>query len=80
MLWYTEVTWECVGLSCYYLAGLGRGAVEKAQAETGCAAVGAHLLAIETPQENAVLNDLLAQPSKRGVVGSEGGGGAYKPP
>ena len=61
---YLEVKWECLGSSCYTMSYV-RTVVTKAEAEGICQAMGAHLMAPETEQENNFLTNLAYRSGKR---------------
>ena len=70
----TEVEWECIGLSCYYMKTLLTPKV-KSEADAVCAALGAHVAATETVDENAVILKLISESGKsilHGLWGERG--------
>ena len=59
----TGVEWECSESSCYYMPPLAEPA-NKADADAFCEAVGAHVLATETQQEQDYITAILFEDCK----------------
>ena len=54
---FSEIKWECDGPSCYYLPTL-KTPMTKAEADVLCEALGAHVAAAETKEENEYITNL----------------------
>ena len=53
-----EVKWECYASSCYYMPTL-KTVMEKPQADAVCEAMGAHVVATETEEEDDFITSLV---------------------
>lgn len=58
-----EVKWECHGSSCYYMPTL-KTPQTKAEADAVCEAMGAHVVATETAEENSYVFSLVWESGK----------------
>ena len=58
-----EVKWECLGSSCYWMRTV-KTARKKAEADDVCQAMGAHLWAPDTQQENDFVTNLAFRSGK----------------
>ena len=60
---FAEVNWECKKRSCYYVRTM-KTVKTKPQADAVCAAMGAHVAAPETADENQIIHVIASQPGK----------------
>jgi hypothetical protein len=63
----TEMTWECFGASCYYMPSL-KTPQNKTDADATCGAMGAHVMATETPEENDMIKQLVFGSGKQDAI------------